>query len=62
MYERKQDNQVIYVLLPVRDTGTVPYSMRQHAVDFVGSSFDRREGAGESGVTVAGGGISTHGP
>ncbi len=47
MYERKQDNQVLYVLpveyilgklpvVPVSDAGTIPYSMRQHAEDFVG--------------------------
>ena len=44
MYERKQDSQVFYVLpvesilgklpvVPVGDTGTIPYSMRQHAAD-----------------------------
>ena len=58
MYERKQDNQVFYVLLveyilgklpvvPVGDTGTIPYSMRQHAEDFVGAAFDTRERAGD---------------
>ena len=56
--ERKQDNQVFYVLpvkyilgklpvVPVGDTGTIPYSMRQHAQDFVGAAFDTREGAGD---------------
>ena len=29
------------------DTGTIPYSMRQHAADFVGAAFDTREGAGD---------------
>ncbi len=60
VYERKQDSQVIYVLpveftfilgklpvVPVGDTGTIPYSMRQHAADFVGAAFDTREGAGD---------------
>ena len=58
MYERKQDSQVFYVLpvesvlgklpvVPVGDTGTIPYSMRQHAADFVGAAFDTREGAGD---------------
>ncbi len=54
MYERKQDNQVFYVLpveyigklpvVPVGDTGTIPYSMRQHAEDCVGAAFDRYKG------------------
>ncbi len=60
MYERKQDSQVFYVLpvesilgklpvvtVPVGDTGTIPYSMRKHAADFVGAAFDTREGAGD---------------
>ncbi len=33
-------------VVPVGDTGTIPYSMRQHAADFVGAAFDTREGAG----------------
>ncbi len=58
MYEHKQDNQVFYVfpvesilgklpVVPVGDTGTIPYSMRQHAVDFlrIGAAFDTWEGA-----------------
>ncbi len=67
MYERKQDKQAFYVLpveyilgklpvVPIRDTGTIPHSMRQHAEDFVGAAFDTREGAGD------GGGMSTRGP
>ena len=58
MYERKQDSQVFYVLpvesilgklpvVPIGDTGTIPYSMRQHAADFVDAAFDTREGAGD---------------
>ncbi len=58
MYERKTDSQVFYVLpvesifgklpvVPVDDTGTIPYSMRHHAADFVGEAFDTREGAGD---------------
>ena len=34
-------------VVPVGDTGTIPYSMRQHAEDFVGTAFDIREGAGD---------------
>ena len=45
-------------VVPVGDTGTIPYSVRQHAQDFVGTAFDTREGSG----TVAGGGMSTRGP
>jgi hypothetical protein len=58
VYERNQDNQVFYLLpveyilgklpvIPVSDTGTIPYSMRQHAEGFVGAAFDTREGAGD---------------
>jgi hypothetical protein len=63
MYERKTDSQVFYVLpvesilgkLPVvqvGDTGTIPYSMRQHAADSVGAAFDTRarEGAGDGSL------------
>jgi hypothetical protein len=57
VYERKTDSQVFYILpvesilgmlpvVPVGDTGTIPYSMLQHAADFVGAAFDTREGAG----------------
>ena len=58
VHERKQDNQVFYVLpveyilgklpvVPVGNTGTIPYSILQHAKDFVGAAFDTREGAGD---------------
>ncbi len=60
VYERKTDSQVFYVLpvesimileklpvVPVGDTGTITYSMRQHAADFVGAAFDTKEGAGD---------------
>jgi hypothetical protein len=58
VYERRPENQVFYVLpvesipgtlpvVPVRDTGTISYCMRQHAEDFVGEAFDTREGAGD---------------
>ncbi len=68
VYERQPDNQVFYVLpaesilgklpvVPVGDTGRIPYCMRQHAEDFVCAAFDTR-----GAVTEAGGGISTRGP
>jgi hypothetical protein len=58
VYERLPDNQVFYVLpvesilgklpvVPVGDTGTLPYCMQQHAQDVVGAAFDTREGAGD---------------
>jgi hypothetical protein len=57
VYELKQDSQVFYVLpvesilvVPVGDTGTIPYSMLQHAADFVGASFDTRERAGDGSL------------
>ena len=36
-------------VVPVGDTGTIPYSMRQHAANFVGAAFkfDTREGAAD---------------
>ena len=33
-------------VVPVGETGTIPYCMLQHAEDFVGAAFDTREGAG----------------
>jgi len=58
VYERQTDSQVFYVIpveyilgklpvVPIGDTGTIPYSMRQHAADFVDAAFDTREGAGD---------------
>jgi hypothetical protein len=58
VYERQPDNQVFYVLpvelilgklpvVPVGDTETIPYCMRQHAEDFVGAAFNTREGTGD---------------
>ncbi len=57
VYERLPDYQVFYVLpvesilgklpvVPVGETGTIPYCMRQ-AEDLVGAAFDTREGAGD---------------
>jgi hypothetical protein len=54
VYERP-DSQVFYVLpvesilgklpvVPVGDTGTIPYCMLQPAEDFVSAAFDTREG------------------
>ncbi len=65
VYERRPDNQVFYVLpvvsilgklpvVPVGETGTIPYCMRQHEENVVGAAFGQ--------VTEAGGGISTLGP
>ena len=58
MYERKRDKQVFYVIpvesilgklpvVPIGDTGTIPFAMRQNARDFVDSAFDTKEGSGD---------------
>ena len=58
VYERRPDNHVFYMLpvksilgklpvVPVGETGTIPYCMQQHAKDFVCAAFDTREGAGD---------------
>jgi hypothetical protein len=65
---RKRDKQVFYVIpvksilgklsvVPVEDTGTIPFAMRQNARDFVDAVFDTKERE-----TAADGGISTRGP
>ncbi len=30
-------------VVPIGDTGTIPFAMNQHAEDFVGKAFDTRE-------------------
>jgi hypothetical protein len=58
VYERRVEKQVFYVLpiksilgklpvVPVGDTGTIPFSQRRHAEDFVDAAFDSKEGAGD---------------
>lgn len=58
MYERQVGHEVFYVLpissllgklpvVPVGDTGTIPFSMRRSAEDFVKAAFDSAEGAGD---------------
>ena len=37
-------------VVPVGDTGTIPYSMRQHAADFVGAAFDSANAARNEGT------------
>jgi hypothetical protein len=57
VYERKRDKQVFYVIpvesilgklpvVPIGDTGTIPFAMRQNATDFVHAAFDTKEGSG----------------
>ena len=41
-------------VVPVGDTGTIPYSMRQHAADYVGAALDRREEPGDGGTSTLG--------
>ena len=58
VYERRVEKQVYYVLpirsilgklpvVPVGDTGTIPFSQRRHAEEYVDAAFDSREGAGD---------------
>ncbi len=65
MYERRVEKQVYHVLpilsilgklqvVPVGDTGTISFSQRQHAEEFV----MRHSTAGRAPETAAGGGIS----
>ena len=55
VYERKSNKQVLYVLpitsilsklplVPVGETGTIPFSMRGEAADFDGGSCDSKPG------------------
>ena len=57
VYQRKSNQQVLYVLpitsilsklplIPVGDTGTIPFSMRGEAADFDGGSCDSMPGKG----------------
>jgi hypothetical protein len=59
-YERRQDNQVFYVVQvesilgklpglpkdPIGDTDTISFSIRQHVGDFVSAAFNNRGGSG----------------
>ena len=58
VYERRVGREVFYVLpkefilgklpvVPVGDTGTIPFSMRRSAADFIDADFDSAEGAGD---------------
>ena len=58
MYERRVGQEVFYVLpissllgklpvVPVGNTGTIPFSMRRSEEDFVNAAFDSAEGAGD---------------
>ncbi len=58
VYELKRDSQVLYVLpvesvlgklpvVPIGDTGTIPFAMRQNARDFADAAFDNSEGSGD---------------
>jgi len=58
LYERKQNQQVLYVipissilgklpLIPVGDTGTIPFSMRDELHEFDGASCDTKPGEGD---------------
>ncbi len=54
VYEHKGNKQVFYVLpvksilgklpvVPIDDTGTIPFAMNQNARDFVDAAFDTNE-------------------
>jgi len=75
--ERKENKQVLYVvpitsilgrlaLIPVGDTGTIPFSMRSDSASYPGAVCDSRHGAASEQAMGAGGGMSTlgqwHGP
>ena len=56
IYERRMQSQVLYVipvtsilgrlaLVPVGDTGTIPFSMRKETCDFPGASCDSKKDA-----------------
>ena len=58
LYERKQNQQVLYVipissilgklpLIPFGDTGTIPFSMRDELDEVDGASCDSRPGEGD---------------
>ncbi len=58
VYERKHDSQMLYVIpvesvlgnlpvVPIDDTGTIPFAMCQNARDFVDAAFDTSEGSGD---------------
>ena len=58
IYERCIGQEVFYILpvssilgklpvVPVGNTGTIPFSMRCSAEDFVGAAFGSAEGAGD---------------
>jgi hypothetical protein len=65
----KRDKQVFYILpvesilgelpvVPIGDTGTIPFAIRQNARDFVDATFDTKEGSGGG----RDGGASARGP
>ena len=58
IYERRMQSQVLYVvpiasilgrlaLVPVGDTGTIPFSMRKETKDFPGAACDSKKGLGD---------------
>jgi hypothetical protein len=58
IYEQRVGKETFYVLpvedilgklpvVPVGPTGTIPFSMRGHAQDFVYAAFDSSDGAGD---------------
>jgi len=63
LYERKQNQQVLYVipissilgklpLIPVGDTGTIPFSMRDELHEVDEASCDTKPGEGDMQIVV----------
>ena len=73
LYERKQNQQVLYVipissilgklpLIPVGDTRTIPFSIRDELHEVDGASCDTKPGNGDGpALTDADYGMSIHG-
>ncbi len=57
IFEHRMQSQVLYVvpftsilglaLVPVEETGTIPFTMRKESKDFHGASCDTKMGAGD---------------
>ena len=58
IYERRMQSQVLYVvpitsilgrlaLVPVGETGTIPFSMHKQTREYPGASCDSKDGAGD---------------
>lgn len=73
VYERREQSQVLYVipvssilgrlpLVPLGETGTIPFDMRRESADFPGAACDKSHNSGPSAAMVVGGCTLTAGP